>query len=321
MPSKKVFIKSTRPFIHEQIRTEAAIEQLKNSKKGLGSYFANRNSTRQGSGLLEDEIKLLLPLILDIPATDLEFRKKVNLYYADINTVIPYEKGLEVEIGLELDNEKSVNYIEEEVLEVEGKPTRIVKKYNTPINVEDYIRYRHALKHPYCAGSPDEAKGNSLMHFYVEDPEQTTKARLLENEMKDKANNLYQEVKSDPRRVKMILTVLRFDVPKKQGEVGSSVNVRAMSEDDRVLRLRTLAEAKPDLFYKAGTDKILKEKYLTDELITVGLLKKVGQSVLVSDTLEVLGNTVEEAVIALFQDNRNSGLLSTLKAKYTEKVA
>jgi hypothetical protein len=64
MPSRKVFFKCTRPFVHEQIRNDSVEEHLGLSKRGMGSYFAGKNTTRPGTGLSEEEIKLLLPQLL-----------------------------------------------------------------------------------------------------------------------------------------------------------------------------------------------------------------------------------------------------------------
>ncbi len=316
MPSKKVFIKRNRAFVHEQIRSEAAIEQLSQAKRGIGSFYVNKHSTRKGTGLTDEEVKLLLPQTLEVSVTDNEFRKRVELFYTEINTIVPYERGLELEIGLELDNEKPITYSETIDEPQKDQSIKKVEKKNTPINFEDYIRYRHALAFPYCAPTPDEAKGNSTKDFYIEDPEQTILDEVAKNEIKDKAMTVYQTLKTEPEKVKMVLSLLRFEIPRKPGEV---IIVNNLSPDTRLLLLRDISIKKPAVFYKTATDSKLKNKYILEELITMGLLKKIGSSIIVENTGDPLGANIDEAVYNLFEDASNAQLLGKLKAEYQER--
>lgn len=297
MPSKKIYFKCAKPFIHAGIKSEAAIEQLELAKRSMGSYFLNKHSTRKGTGLTTEEVELLLPQILDVRPTDLEFSKKVDLFYTEINTTIPYTRGLELEIGLRVDNDAPVS------------------KENMPIALEDYVRYRHALSHPECAKSPEEAKGNQTIKYYFEDLEDTLERNLREEELKDKAAMLYQQVKAEPDKIRMILSLARLDLPRKTGEV---IVVDAMSPGEQQLKLKEFVTSKPKKFYEVASDAKLKNRYIMEELISVNLLKRAGTSILITESSEVLGINADKAMDDLFDNPARTQLLGLLKAKYKE---
>lgn len=316
MPSKKVFIKCQRAFVHEQIRSEAALEQLSYAKKSLGSYFAGRNSVRKGHGLNDEELELLLPQVLDVRFDDLEFKKLVDRYYTDINTVVPYnDKGLELEVGLRLDNSKPITYTETKDLG-EGKTGTL---RNLPLDVEQYVRYRHALGHPDCAASPGEAKGNGTIKYYIEDPDAVLAETVRSSEIKDKAILIYNQIKDEPEKVKMVLTLLKRFIKKKA--VGEIVIISNYNTDQQMIKLRDIAEKEPTEFTKAATDEQLKFKYLLDELISVGLLRRAGSSILIAESGDPIGASEQTAVDELFKNPANAPLLGTLKAQYQARKA
>ena len=316
MPSKKIYLKCSRPFIHGSLKTEAAIEQMELAKRSLGSYFLNKHSTRKGTGLTDEEVKVLLPQILDIQPGDVEFRKKVELFYTEINTDVPYVRGREFEIGLEIDNDLPITHTIEETVEVgEGLPPKKVIKHNLPINFEDYVRFRHAFKHPLCAQSPEDAKGNQTVKFYLEDPENTIKLRLEASELADKASMLYQQIKTDSKKVLMILSLARLDLPRKPNEI---IVPESMNEGERQLKLKEFLLSKPQKFYAVASDAKLKNKYIIEQLISVNLLKRAGTSILITESSEVLGINLDTAMDDLFSNPARVALLSELKAKYDD---
>lgn len=316
MPSKKVFIKCNRAFIHGQIRSEEALAQLSLANKALGSYFVNKNSTRKGTGLTEDEIKVFLPLILNLPVESIDFRKEVDKYYTEINTRVPYgDKGVELEIGLTTDNAASpLSYRVEK--DEAGNDKKIY--YNLPIALEDYIKVKHAKGHPFCALSPKDAKGNPTIMFYIEDPDETTMDTIKESELKDNALNVYQQIKDDPKKVKAVLSLLSNLIPRKPGEV---IVVETLSDEQRKIRLREMATSERHWrpFYNMATDPDVFSRYLLNELIKANFLKRAGTSILVAESDEVLGINEQEALNNLFKNPANAQLLNALKAQMKEK--
>lgn len=316
MPSKKVFVKCSRPFVHGQISTQEALDYLNLSRKSIGSYFANRHSTRKGTGLTEDEIQSLLPILLNLPADSHEFRKEVDKYYTEISTNVPYDKGIELEIGLLLDNSQPVTYYEERASL--HNPEKMEKHYNLPITLEDYIKYRHAKGHPHTGASPKAAKGNSTIFFYIEDPTETIQDAASDAETMDKASQLYMQIKDDSRKIKAIISLLAHLVPKKPGE---NFIPDLLTDDQRKLEVRKLAMGKYyRQFYATATDKNVFNRYQLNELIKLNILKRAGTSILVSESSEMLGGDEREAIDNLYHNTANAQLLETLKAQAKERI-
>jgi hypothetical protein len=315
MPSKKIKVLCNRPFVHSQIRSEEALEQLGLARKSIGSYFANRHSNRKGSGLTEEEIDVLLPILLNLSEKSQDFRREVDKYYTEINTNIPYREGIELEIGLTISNEKPVTYFKEE--EDPSDATKKIKVFNLPLVLEDYIKYRHIKGHPYTAQSPKSAKGNSTIMFYIEDPDETLRDNVSDSDMQDAAMNLYVQIKDDDRKMRAVLTILQNLVPKKPGELFVP---ELLGPEARRLRVRELAQGKYyKQFYKTATDPNVWERFQLIEMIRFSLLKRAGTSILVAESNELLGGNEEEALTNLWKNPANAQLLELLKGQAKAK--
>src|SRR5579872_23290 len=76
------------------------------SKQGIGSYWEGGHSNKVGTGLSFDEQELLMPYIINCRKEDNLFREKVELFFHEIDTKVPHDKGVVLETGLKLDNNK-----------------------------------------------------------------------------------------------------------------------------------------------------------------------------------------------------------------------
>lgn len=305
--SKKIYLKRNRPFVHEQIMSEEVQEALSHSKRGIGSYFAGRFAAKKGTGLTDTEVKLLLPSVLAITPEEPNFRREVESFYTEITTQVPYKTGLELEIGLE--NEA------ETIEDVVNKKSKL-RKDNMPLNIDDYIKFRHALAYPGTVISPSLAKGNQLAEYYFEDPTEVSSKELEQLNAADKALSDYQQIKDSPDKVEMIVTLMRHFIPKKVGK--PAVVVAHLSDTDKLIVLRELAVVQPIKFHEIATDDMLKNKYIVDELISVNLLKRVGSTIMLEETGEAIGETLKDAAAWLFSPKQTQ-LLNTLKAEYKAK--
>lgn len=296
--SKKIYIKRTKPFIHEHMNSEVMDEQMSYTKRSIGSYYESKTSTNSGSGLNPTEKKLLLPLILGVDIGP-DFFKKVNDFYIEIDTKIPYgKKGLELEIGLQDD-------------------TKSLSMENLPLNIEEYIRYRHALGHPNVAASPEQAEGVplNLIWFFVEDPTLVVKRKINAIDLLDRAMVDYQQIKSDPQKVKMIVTIMKNMIKKRAGF--PVPNVDTMSADDQLLALRELATEQAERFHQYANDQNLKKAYFIDRLLTASILSKIGNAIVDNDSNEKLGDSIKEVITNLW-DGKNSSKLTGYKQKLEE---
>ena len=316
MPSKKVFLKRGKPFIHEGMNNPQTAELLAFTKRGLGSYFKSKTSKLSGHGLTDQEVAVLLPSIISIPADNNEFLKNVELYYRNINTIVPYGTvGRELEIGLKEDNS----------IPISAK--------NFPIAVEDYIRYRHAIGspalgitgHPFCARSPEEAEGNSLVQYYVEDPEKVQNKELEELRIIDMAETAYHQVKDNTEKINMVVSLMAVDVRVSIGK--PMFDAIKATNNDKLLALKQLSSHNPSergslnkiiRFTQNCNDPNITRKYNINKMLSKGILVRVGESILDKETSQTLGKTIAEVVNKVF-DPQNVDLKNRLKILLDEK--
>ena len=262
------------------------------SNKSIGSYFENCSSPRVASGLSFSEEDILLPLILPVPSTDKEFRKEVSKFYVDITTKVPYSKGIDLEVGLTTDNKAPIS------------------ETNKPIALMDYLRYRHALKHPAVAKTKEDADGNGLIEFYIFDASEALKKTTKKTEEKDAAFEIYLSIKPDEKKVTMMLTLLGIDPREFTG---------ANKMDEMTAALRTQAETNPTRFIETYKNTDLEVHYHITTMVNTGVLKVVGLRYVVAETNKLLGNTLEETTF-YFKDETNSDMVSALKAQNQEHM-
>lgn len=290
--SKQVFLKRLPLVIHESNKDLQA-DYFSLASRSIGGAFA-KDSSRPITGLTIGEENLLMPLILNIPTEDRDFRQKVTDYFHGINTRVKGgDDGSALEIGLEYGPE--VDFSED------GKTLN-----NPPLNVAHYIAWRHAQVHPEVAASEADGKGNSLKSYYIYDPSEVTKGKVNVSDTKDKALEAYLLVKKDPKKVEMYLTLL-------------GVNHYSMPADDKVLKLREEANKKPVAFNKVHEDKNKEAAYFIDQCVAYKVMKTVGTRILVTESAEDIGRDRESAILYL-KDSKHSKALLTLKAQLRNKM-
>ena len=77
----------------------------------------------------------------------------------------------------------------------------------------------------------------------------------------------------------------------------------------------SLKEDSPKKFTRIAKDKNLSLKAEVEELVSAGVLRKIGNQIIYID--EVLGETMQDTVVFL-KDKKNSGTLTVLRAKLKE---
>ena len=81
--------------------------------------------------------------------------------------------------------------------------------------------------------------------------------------------------------------------------------------------LYDLKNENPKKFFKISTDKNLEVKAEVEELVSAGVLRRIGNQVVYLD--EVIGETLEDAVVYL-KNKKNSGALTILRVKLKEAI-
>lgn len=262
--------------------------------RAIGPYFDNK---APGSGLTFAEEGILLPEVIHMEYSDKDFRRAVTTFYHEFITRVPKE-GIKLHVSLQDDS----------------KP---LSKDNLPVNIKDYLSFRHLLKHPEVA--PDQATAEKMYtcKFYLVDPEGVSKEAVKINELEDQATVIYMKYKDDAIKLDQILTML-------------GVNIRGLKNDQKVLKLKEFAKKDPklneyeqraefDRFIKVAEDKDLEYKYLIQEMIGAQYLRRVGTSIAYEESGETIADDMEGAVI-FFKNPKNSRELNLLKSEYMLKV-
>lgn len=278
--SKVIEIRRHMNFYHEA--KKEAQEYFKEAIKSIGSYWAPIGK-KVASGLTYEEERLLMPSLVNCEPTDRDFRKKVEDYFVDIHTRVPHT-GIKLETGLE-DNSLKLG------------------EKNMPLNIEDYVAFRHALGHPHVAKNEQEAKsdGSKQKQFFVYDENEITNKDLDLTALKDKAIEFYLTVKDKPEDVDMYLVLL-----------GEFLN--KISEKERSSKLRKLADTKPKEVIDVFEDKETKAKYFIEQCIRGKILERIGTRILIQESGQEIGRDIKEAVLFL-KDEANSKDKASLKAK------
>jgi hypothetical protein len=276
---RKVKIKRKLPFYHEQ--QQELQDWFSDASTAIGSYWEKAGSSRKGNGLNFEEENLLMPIILSVPKEDPTFRAEVAKYFRDINTIIPHE-GLELTISLENDN----------------KP---LSAKNMPVNVEDFVIYRHALYHPFTGADEIEAKANPLKKYYIEDGAKLVRQQREAVEEIDKAMQDYYTIKQTPKKVEMVLTLMGKNI-----EPG----------EDPIVELSKIVKQQPSLFHKVANDADLQVKYELRTLVANGVLDLVKGRFIRTDTAESLGTELQ--TVAWFKAKENSKDVTILRAMAQE---
>jgi hypothetical protein len=186
----------------------------------------------------------------------------------------------------------------------EGVELEIGKDENDkPYNVDDYLTYRFVLKHPHCANTKEEMVSNN--RFYLHDPKRDELEKVKIVRLKKDADKEYIKASNDEKTMNRLIRLLSNSKP-------DNMNV-----DQKETLLYELKGKEPAKFIKAARDKNLEIKAEIEEMVSAGVLRKIGNQVIFID--EVLGETTEDTIVYM-KDKKNSGTLTTLRAKLKEVI-
>lgn len=262
------------------------------SNKNIGPYFESNSARIIGSGMTEEEKRLLLPYIIQVVPTDVNWPKACFNYFNSLVTKIPFSGGKTFQIGLTKDNNAAIS------------------NENLPLNIEHYVRWRHARNHPWMAGSMSEASGNQLKYFYMDDPEIAHKEETDKLVLQDKADTIWLQIKDQASKVSMLLTLMG-------GEPRDHQSLR--NADTRMKNdLRKRINAKPDKFIEIYEDKHFETRYWLKAMMNAQVVKKFGEAYVYGESRSILGYS-EDEVVLFFENPKNEDVLILLKS-YTQDV-
>ena len=214
--------------------------------------------------------------ILDVTPDHVDWPKHTKLFWAELTIPVGFT-GVELEIG------KHEN--------------------GDPINIMDFIKYSFAIKHPQV-GMTENEMNNKGGRFYIYDTNRDEMKRFNDIQLRKDADKEYIKVSSDLKNMRRILRLM-----------SKNVNPDTLTHEQIENALYDLKSSDPKKFLKIAQDKNLEMKAEIDEMISSGVLRRIGNQIIFID--EVLGETMEDTVVFL-KNKKNSGKLTTLRAKLKE---
>ena len=224
---------------------------------------------------IEEEKKYMLG-ILDVNPDHGDWPKHSKTFWAEMTIPVGFT-GIELEIDKDDDG--------------------------NPLSIMDYIKYRFAIKHPHVAMTKEEMDSDFNKRFYIQDLTRDDKVKNNEIQFKKDADKEFIKISSNEKSMKRVLRLM------------SNTNPDRMTTDQIENSLYELKNSNPKKFVRIATDKNLELKSEIEEMVSAGVLRKIGNQVIFID--EVLGDTTDDAVIFL-KDKKNSGKLTILRAKLKE---
>jgi hypothetical protein len=214
--------------------------------------------------------------ILDVNPEHLDWPKHSKTFWAELTIPVGFT-GVELEIGKDDDG--------------------------NPLNIMDFIKYNFALKHPHVALTKEEMNKEFGKRFYIQDHSREDKNKNTEVQIKKDADKVFIKLSTSVPSMKRVLRLI------------SNSNPDRMTDDQIENALYEIKSKEPQRFVKIATDKNLEMKAEIEELVSAGVLRKIGNQVIFID--EVLGDTIDDTIVHL-KDKKNSGKLTILRAKFKE---
>jgi hypothetical protein len=228
-------------------------------------------------GVEGQEEKDLLDGILDVGPDHNDFVRHAKKFWSELSLSIPFE-GITLDVSTDEDDK--------------------------PFNTEDYLKYKFALKHPHVALNKENM--NSTHRFYIHDTTRDLIKKNNEIQVRKDADKEFIKVASDDKKMTRLLRILSTDR-----------NPDKMTLLQKENSLYDLKNKDPKQFFKVATDKNLEVKAEIEEMVSAGVLRRIGNQVVYLD--EVIGETMEDTVVYL-KNKKNSGTLTILRVKLKEAI-
>lgn len=227
-------------------------------------------------GFSLDEEKKFMHGILDVTPDHVDWPKHSKKFWAELSIPVGFT-GVKLEIGTDEDG--------------------------APYNIMDYIKYRFAVAHPHVALTKEEMNGTTSKRFYIQDLAREDNLKNVAIQIRKDADKEFIKLSSRPEAMRRVLRLL------------SNANPDRLTAEQVENALYEIKNSSPQKFTRIATDKNLEMKSEIEQMISAGVLRKIGNQIIFID--EVLGDTLDDTVVHL-KDKKNSGKLTILRAKLKE---
>ena len=186
----------------------------------------------------------------------------------------------------------------------EGVEIQVGKdKDDRPYNIDDYLTYRFCLKHPHVADSKEDMVSNN--RFYLHDPKRDEMEKAKKVRLRKDADKEFIIASDNEKTMDRLIRLLSKSKPEN------------LNRDQKETLLYEIKGKEPAKFIKVCRDKNLEIKAEIEEMVSAGVLRKIGNQIIYID--EVLGETMDDTIVYM-KNKKNSGTLTTLRAKLKEVI-
>lgn len=324
--SRKVFIKLIiGPSAHARLGENSTIEQIHNHRRIGASLGKGGDVVR---GLSFEEEKKYLPDVIGVSPQSNDWQKATRNYWANITTEVPPDTGLELEVGFVYPDEESATKGRAEEEKENAAATAMYaqeldyamkfdvrQSVGRPINISDYILYRHCLVYNQCANSPKLTHKSAKIRFYLYSKEAVQADLAIKIKMRQKAYAMYLELIGDRAKVDNVIYVLKDTIQRYNENVLNVEKLDVTNEIGKDVALEKIVNEFPERLIAVLDDKDLPLKAFIERAITAGELKRLPNTdTIVYGDNTPMGNSINETV-AYLKNEQNREIFQTIKSR------
>lgn len=182
-------------------------------------------------------------------------------------------------------------------------------QYGRPVNVEDYLMYRHCLLYRDVAKDTAFINSDASLRFYIKDENKEAEKRKKLIEQKKKAIQNFIELNATTSKFNAVYIAI---VVFKNESISSSLLKSSIEKENEVMEF---VNSYPDKFNKLVADKNIITKAFIETLIVRGELirSEYNQQISTAEG-EFIGSNLNEAV-AYFNNPDNKNIKAAYEAK------
>lgn len=246
--------------------------------------------------------RIILPNMLGLQATDINFPNRAKEYWADFS-VIPSKEGIKLNIATEKKDtgEKDEN----------GKAIQV----DYPVNAEDFMTYQIAMQSSRVAKTKEDIANLSIFDFYLVDMEEEKAKEASNFDLLEQGDMVYaklvneESIEANEEKINCVVEMLR-------DKTESAIDVESASMLEKKMLLRKARDKDPKLFVTTVEDPYLATKAMIRRMHAYGVISKEGNDYYDGEVNIGAG----KVVIGWFTKAENSGKVLALQSRLKQAI-
>lgn len=329
-----------KEYIDKRIITISLVHNYSNYRKVNLKVLGQRKETI-GSSIIscrvlssnKGEVEAYFPALIGLSPNNPEFITRVKAWLSNIKfTVNDNDANLDISFIYNtkkdyLDFKKREDAIDAEYAKVDRANISAIKdaikkrvdalnalesekhKYGRPLNLEQYIIYRHCLLYKDVAKDTALINSDTSLRFYIKDEAKEAEKKKKLTEEKVKAMRNFLELNGSEEKLNAVYIAI---VSSRNGNVNEAL---LKERSEKVATIMDFVNTSPDKFNKYYNDKNLITKAFIETLIIRGELVRAEYNQQISSADGTfIGSNINEAV-AYFNNPTNKDIRTVYENK------